>query len=202
MPQFILASASDARLKLLKTIGINPLVEHSNFDESQITIFNPLELVETLSQKKAEIVASRFSSALVLGCDSILLIDGEIYGKPQSELEAMTRWQKMRGNHGLLYTGHTLIDTEKNKSITLCGVTKVYFANISDDTINAYIKSGEPLKCAGSFALEGKGGLFIEKIEGCHSNVIGLSYPLLRQMLEKLGYQVTDFWENNNRHLQ
>jgi septum formation protein len=194
MPKFILASASPARLKLLQTAGINPLVEHSNFDESQVQIFEPRELVETLALKKAETVAARHSDALVLGCDSLLLVDGEVYGKPESEQQAIARWQKMRGNKGILYTGHSLIDLRQNQTVIRCSLTKVYFANISDDTIKAYVNTGEPLKCAGSFALEGKGGLFVEKIEGCHSNVIGLSYPLLRQMLEQLGYQVTDFW--------
>lgn len=194
MPNFILASASPARLKLLQGAGINPLVEHSNFDESQVEIFDPIELVNTLAFKKAETVACHHREALILGCDSVLVVDGEIYGKPESEKQAITRWQKMRGNQGILYTGHALIDLIKKQTVIRCGITKVYFANINDETIKAYVQSGEPLKCAGSFALEGKGGLFVEKIEGCHSNVIGLSYPLLRQMLEELGYKVTDFW--------
>ena len=101
----------------------------------------------------------------------------------------------MRGKTGMLYTGHALIDLSKQKQLVRCGITKVYFASISDRLIEAYVNSGEPLKCAGSFALEGKGGLFVEKIEGCHSNVIGLSLPLLHQMLTELGYNVTDFWQ-------
>lgn len=194
MPNFILASASPARLKLLQGAGINPLVEHSNFDESQVEIFDPIELVNTLAFKKAETVACHHHEALILGCDSVLVVDGEIYGKPESEKQAITRWQKMRGNQGILYTGHALIDLIKKQTVIRCGITKVYFANINDETIKAYVQSGEPLKCAGSFALEGKGGLFVEKIEGCHSNVIGLSYPLLRRILDELGYKVTDFW--------
>jgi septum formation protein len=95
---------------------------------------------------------------------------------------------------GLLYTGHTLIDQVQQQNLIRCGITKVYFAAIDDDTIKAYVDTGEPLKCAGCFALEGKGGLLVEKIEGCHSNVIGLSLPLLRQMLRELGYQVKNFW--------
>lgn len=194
IPKIVLASASPARQKLLQTVGINPIIQASNFDESQIKIFDPVELVETLALKKAETISYRFSDCLILGCDSVLVIDGEIYGKPESSDEAIARWQKMRGNHGILYTGHALIDLKQNKTLTRCGITKVHFANISDDVIKAYVATGEPLKCAGSFALEGRGGLFVEKIEGCHSNVIGLSYPLFRQMLTDLGYQVTDFW--------
>ena len=192
---FVLASASPARRKLLTTAGIEPIVCQSDFDESQIQLSDPVELVQTLARHKAETVTSQFRDALILGCDSVLAIDGEIYGKPSSETEAIARWQKMRGDEGVLYTGHVLIDQKQQKQLIRCGITKVYFAPISDRTIQCYVASGEPLKCAGGFALEGKGGMFVEKIEGCHSNVIGLSLPLLRQMLAELGYKVTDFWQ-------
>jgi septum formation protein len=194
LPNFVLASASPARRKLLQTVGIEPIVQHSNLDESQIQLAEPVELVNTLALKKAEIVAAHHPHSLILGCDSLLAINGEIYGKPESAQEAIARWEKMRGNEGILYTGHALIHRQQNNIAIRCGMTKVYFANISEHTIKAYVASGEPLKCAGCFALEGKGGLFVEKLEGCHSNVIGLSLPLLRQMLRELGYQITDFW--------
>jgi septum formation protein len=195
LPVFVLASASPARRKLLQTVGIEPIVRHSNFDESRIQSEDPVALVQILAQCKAETVASQFSDALILGCDSVLAVNGEIYGKPDSPEEAIARWQKMRGNEGILYTGHALIDQKQSKQLVRCGITKVYFANISDSVIEDYVASGEPLKCAGCFALEGKGGLFVEKLEGCHSNVIGLSLPLLRQMLAELGYCATDFWK-------
>lgn len=194
IPSFVLASASPARRKLLQTIGIEPIIQHSNFDEAQIVLTNPLELVQVLAQKKAETVAQNFTDALILGCDSVLAVGGEIYGKPESKAEAIARWQKMRGHYGMLYTGHTLIDQKQQQQLIRCGITKVYFANINDSTIEDYVHSGEPLQCAGCFALEGKGGLFVERIEGCHSNVIGLSLPLLRQMVTDLGYNLTDFW--------
>jgi septum formation protein len=193
---FILASASPARRKLLQTAGIEPIVQQSDFDESQVKTDNPQELVETLALKKAETVSDRFPDALILGCDSVLAIVGEIHGKPASIGEAIERWQKMRGNIGFLYTGHALLDGRKQTRIIRCGVTKVYFASIDDREIIEYINSQEPLKCAGCFALEGKGGLFVEKIEGCHSNIIGLSLPLLRQMFDDLGYNITDFWRS------
>ena len=100
----------------------------------------------------------------------------------------------MQGHFGELHTGHALIDTVKNKRLIKCNITRVYFAHMDDAMIQAYVNTGEPLRCAGSFALEGCGGLFIEKIEGCHSNVIGLSLPLLRQMLSDLDYRILDFW--------
>ena len=112
MVKFVLASASPARLKLLQMVGIEPIVQSSNFDESQITLSYPEELVNTLALKKAQTVAPSFSSALVLGCDSVLAIEGEIYGKPDNPSMAIERWQKMRGKVGKIYTGHALIDTQ------------------------------------------------------------------------------------------
>ncbi len=194
-PRFVLASASTARLKLLRMVGLEPLVCVSDFDEDRIKIEDAAELVQTLAKSKAETVAPRFEDALVLGCDSVLTVNDRIYGKPESPEVAIARWRGMRGRMGKIYTGHALVDLKQQRQIVRCGITKVYFAQISDRTIEAYIATGEPLKCAGSFALEGKGGMFVEKIEGCHSNVIGLSLPLLHQMLSNLGYNVTNFWQ-------
>ncbi|TAE56220.1 MAG: septum formation inhibitor Maf [Nostocales cyanobacterium] len=195
IPQFVLASASPARRRLLQTVGIEPIIKASDFDESQIDINDPAQLVKTLARCKAETVAPLFSKGLVMGCDSVLAIDGEIYGKPENAEVAINRWQLMQCNFGDLYTGHVLIDNTQNQTIVKHQVTRVYFAKMSDQAIAAYVKTGEPLKCAGAFALEGYGSLFIEKIEGCHSNVIGLSLPLLRQMITELGYEITDFWQ-------
>jgi septum formation protein len=194
MNYFVLASASPARRRLLQTAGIEPIVRVSDFDESQIKLSDPKQLVNTLAQCKAEAVMAEFESALIMGCDSVLFVNGEIYGKPVDAAEAIARWQKMRGQIGELYTGQALIDLSQNRTLVRCQVTRVYFAQISDRAIEAYVATGEPLKCAGGFALEGRGGLFVEKLEGCHSNVIGLSLPLLRQMLADLGYDVIDFW--------
>jgi septum formation protein len=193
-PPFVLASASVARRRLLQTAGIQPFVCPSDFDESQIQINEPAQLVKTLAQRKAETVAPQFQSSLIMGCDSVLAINGEIHGKPADAEQARQRWQKMQGRFGDLYTGHALIDNTQKKTIVKEQVTRVYFAQLSDRTIDAYVATAEPLKCAGAFALEGRGSLFVEKIEGCYSNVIGLSLPLLRQMLAELGYNVTDFW--------
>ncbi len=195
VPIFVLASASPARRRLLQNAGIEPVVCQSDFDESQIQLSDPLELVQTLALHKAQTVVGQFNDALVLGCDSVLSIRGEIHGKPANSEEAIARWKQMRGTVGDLYTGHALIDVSQDKTLVRCGITRVYFADISDACIAAYVATGEPLKCAGCFALEGRGGLFVEKLEGCHSNVIGLSLPLLRQMLSELGYEATDFWQ-------
>lgn len=196
VPEFVLASASPARRRLLQTIGIDPVVCVSEFDESQVNSRDPVLLVQILAQRKAERVAPKYPQGLVMGCDSVLALEGEIHGKPASPEDAIARWQNMRGKIGDLLTGHVLIDNVQNRKIVKCQITKVYFADVGDREIAAYVATGEPLKCAGAFALEGKGSVFVEKIDGCHSNVIGLSLPLLRQMLLDLGYLVMDFWKD------
>ncbi|MFE1746553.1 Maf family protein [Coleofasciculus sp. H7-2] len=195
LPTLVLASASFARRRLLQSAGIEPVVCPSDFDESLVPASVASELVQTLALRKAETVANQFPDALILGCDSVLLVNGEIHGKPADAAQAIARWQKMRSQIGELYTGHALIDLQQDKTVVRCGITKVYFADASDRQIEAYVATGEPLNCAGCFALEGKGGLFVDKLEGCHTNVIGLSLPLLRQMFGELGYDVTDFWQ-------
>ncbi|MBV8882794.1 MAG: septum formation inhibitor Maf [Chroococcidiopsidaceae cyanobacterium CP_BM_RX_35] len=195
VPPFVLASASPARRRLLQSAGIEPVVCPSDFDESQIKLSDPELLVQTLAQHKAETVAAQFESALILGCDSLLLVNGELYGKPIDSEEAIAHWQQMRGGVGELYTGHALIDLSQQRTLISTQMTRVCFAKVSDHQIEAYVATGEPLKCAGCFALEGRGGLFVEKLEGCHTNVIGLSLPLLRSFLDQLGYDVTDFWQ-------
>jgi septum formation protein len=196
IPSFVLASASSARLRLLRMAGIEPIVAPSNFDESQVKLTIVKDLVQVLAEGKAAATAAQLNGALILGCDSVLALQGNIYGKPANAAEAIERWRQMRGQTGELYTGHALIDQVQQRKIVRYQVTQVQFALISERQIEAYVASREPLNCAGCFALEGRGGLFIEKINGCHSNVIGLSLPLLRQMLADLNYDVTMFWPN------
>ena len=196
--QFVLASASSARLRLLKLIGIEAIVQPSYFDESLIDETHPGILVQSLARRKATIVADDWRQkgqhqTLVLGCDSILFLKGEIQGKPRDAAHAIERWQQMRGQVGELYTGHALIDLQQNRTLVHAAITKVFFANVNDRENEAYVATGEPLHCAGCFALEGRGGLFVEKLDGCHTNVIGLSLPLFRRMLQELGYNVSDF---------
>ncbi|MER3434727.1 MAG: septum formation inhibitor Maf [Leptolyngbya sp. ERB_1_1] len=216
---FVLASASPARKRLLTMAGISAMVYPSDFDESQIQITDPSKLVQILAEGKArstmqalfarqsELPPGFFSTmpGLILGCDSVLAIEGEIHGKPKDPTEAIDRWKQMRGNVGKLFTGHVFLQPYTTEQGALMPypplirtqVTRVYFADISDRQIEAYVATKEPLSCAGCFALEGRGGLFVEKLEGCHTNVIGLSLPLLRQMLAELGYDVTDFWNQS-----
>ena len=188
LPPFVLASASPARRRLLQMAGIEPLVRPSHFDEDQVQTQRPGELVQRLAQHKANAVAQDllqegFTQALVLGCDSILAIHGEIHGKPASPAQAIERWKQMRGQRGELYTGHALMDLGQGRVIVHAAITQVAFAEVTDAQIAAYVATGEPLHCAGGFALEGRGGAVVERIDGCFSNVIGLSLPLLRRWL-------------------
>lgn len=217
VPPLVLASASPARKRLLEMAGISPLVYPSDFDESQVQLNDPAELVQALAKfkaaatmrslfaRQADLPSGFFSRSpgLILGCDSVLAIHGEIHGKPKDAQAAIARWKQMRGQVGELFTGHAFWQPYCENEVLMphaplvrVQMTRVFFANISDRQIEAYVATGEPLNCAGCFALEGRGGLFIEKIEGCHTNVIGLSLPLLRQMLADLGYDVTDFWQS------
>jgi septum formation protein len=197
-PRFILASQSPARRRLLELVGITPECLPSYFDEDSIQSRNPAHLVETLACNKAETIASRIQGhAIVLGCDSILAINGEIHGKPVDAADAIARWQYMRGRVGEIYSGHALIHITPDqppRKLIRCGMTQVHFAKPTDHQIAAYVATGEPMACAGCFTLEGRGSLFIDRIEGCHTNVIGLSMPLLRRMLADLDFDVTDFW--------
>lgn len=217
-PKLVLASASPARRQLLQNAGIVPIVRPSQFDEATITETDPIRLVETLAFRKAQVVAQQCTAEytaaspsaddpgiLVLGCDSVLAMSGQIYGKPQDEAEAIARWQRMRGQTGELITGHALIRVQpfvqsatqpslEPQHLIQHRSTTVAFANSNDREINAYIATGEPMNCAGCFTLEGRGSAFIEAITGCYSNVLGLSMPLLRQMLATMGCDFTTFW--------
>jgi septum formation protein len=151
-------------------------------------------LVQLLAQAKAEAVdqalladGSRAAAWGVLGCDSLLVFEGEVFGKPADPAEAIARWRRMAGGVGELLTGHCLLRGNgllSENSLQLETVTTmVHFAALSAAEIEAYVATGEPLACAGGFALEGRGGLAVERLEGCVSNVIGLSLPLLRRWL-------------------
>ena len=195
-PVFVLASSSPTRKKILENAGINPMIRVSYFDEEAIQVSDPTSLVLTLAQCKARAVLPDITqelagqNALIVGCDSVMYLNGLIYGKPKSEAVAIATWRKMRGNYCEIYTGHCLIDTKTQRTAMRYGVTKVHFSNATDAEIASYASSGEPLCCAGCFTLEKLGGFLVEKIEGCHTNVLGLSLPILRQMLAELGYSI------------
>ena len=188
----LLASASPARRRLLEQAAIPHRVEISGVDEEGIQDPDPIALVRRLAQAKALAVRSKLKDdeiTAVLGCDSLFVFAGEVYGKPVDPAQAVERWQRMRGGWGDLHTGHCLISglgMDYQQPLIECVTTRVFFADLSNHEIAAYVASGEPLRCAGGFALEGRGGSFVERLDGCYSNVIGLSLPLLRRWLPQV----------------
>jgi septum formation protein len=193
----VLASASPARLGLLKQAGLDPRVVVSGVDEDAITAATPAELARVLAEAKAAAVAGGGEldgGELVIGCDSVLELDGVALGKPADAAEALARWQAMRGRSGVLQTGHCVIDTASGKQVSETCSTTVRFGTPDDAEVAAYVASGEPLYVAGAFTLDGRSAPFIEGIEGNAGNVIGLSLPLLRRLLADLGVRITDLW--------
>ncbi len=197
MTTLVLASASPARLATLRSAGVEPVVIVSGVDESQVADVPPAELALQLAELKSAAVAARDElpeGALVLGCDSVLELDGQTLGKPEDEHEARARWRQMRGRRGVLHTGHALHDARTGKVAAATASTVVHFADVTDDEIDAYVATGEPLHVAGAFTVDGLGGAFVSGIEGDHHNVVGLSLPLLRELLAELGHSWTDLW--------
>ncbi len=197
MTTLVLASASPARLATLQSAGVEPVVVVSGVDESQVTGLEPAELALQLAELKCAAVAARDdlpAAALVLGCDSVLELDGEALGKPDDAADATRRWQAMRGRTGVLHSGHALRDTATGHVAAATASTRVHFADVTDDEIAAYVATGEPLHVAGAFTIDGLGGAFVAGIEGDHHTVVGLSLPLLRDLLAELGHAWTDLW--------
>ncbi|MFE2147541.1 nucleoside triphosphate pyrophosphatase [Streptomyces sp. NPDC059456] len=192
----VLASASPARLNLLRQAGMAPHVIVSHFDEDALSADTPAELALALAEAKADVVAAldEAAGALVIGCDSVLELDGEALGKPADAEEATARWKSMRGRAGVLRTGHCVIDTATGRRVSATASTTVRFGEPTDAEVAAYVASGEPLHVAGAFTLDGLSAPFIEGIDGDPGNVIGLSLPLLRSLLAELGVSITDLW--------
>ncbi|UGQ14437.1 Maf-like protein [Yinghuangia sp. ASG 101] len=191
----VLASASPARLKLLRSAGLDPEVRVSGVDEDAISAATPGELALVLAEEKARVVAEACADGeLVIGCDSVLELDGRALGKPASAEEATARWRAMRGRSGVLRTGHCVLDTLKGGRASATASTVVRFGTPDDAEIAAYVASGEPLHVAGAFTLDGRSAPFIDGIDGDHGNVIGLSLPLLRGLLARLDIAITDLW--------
>ncbi|MFD7311840.1 Maf family protein [Promicromonospora sp. NPDC059942] len=219
MPRLVLASQSPARLATLKSAGVTPEVVVSGVDEDKVLAdaterfgeLDPADAVLVLAQAKAEEVASRLEESwadaeapadgspadvpadvIVVGCDSMLEIDGTIVGKPADAATARERWRAMRGTKGVLHTGHWVVDLRDDAAGGTGGTlgstssTTVWFADIDDDEIDAYVATDEPLHVAGAFTIDGLGGPYVERIEGDHHGVVGISLPLLRELLTDL----------------
>jgi len=190
----VLASASPARLAVLQGAGLDPTVVVSGVDEDAYSADSTAELVAVLAGAKAATVAASQDEGLVIGCDSLLDLDGVSLGKPPSADSAVARWKDMRGRSGTLYTGHCVIDASSGKQAAAVAATTVRFATPTDEEIVAYVQTGEPLNMAGAFTIEGLGGWFVDSIDGDHNNVIGISLPLLRNLLAEFGVTIPALW--------
>ena len=195
MTVLVLASASPARLSTLRAAGVDPRVVVSGVDETAVSGLAPGDLALRLAELKCDAVAEQTTDgALVLGCDSVLELDDEALGKPDDAADAVRRWAAMRGRSGVLRTGHCLRDTAAGTRASATASTVVHFADVTDAEIAAYVATGEPLQVAGAFTVDGLGGAFVTGIEGDHHNVVGLSLPLLRDLLAELGHTWTGLW--------
>ncbi|WP_246012491.1 Maf family protein [Myceligenerans xiligouense] len=212
MLRLVLASRSPARLATLRSAGVEPIVQVSGVDEDAVLAdarsraehLGPDDAVLLLAQAKAEDVAHRIGGSdeavaggaagtVVVGCDSMLEIDGEVVGKPAGPDAARERWRAMRGGKGVLHSGHWLVDLRDGDAggtgatIGATSSTTVWFGHMDDDEIDAYVATGEPLEVAGAFTIDGLGGPYIDRVEGDHHGVVGISLPLLRALLHDIG---------------
>ena len=194
--RLVLASQSPSRRMLLEQGGVEPVLRPAHLDEEAVIASlidaPPATTVATLAQAKAETAIAEFPDDVVVGCDSMLLLDGALLGKPHTVEETVRRWKAQRGKDAQLLTGHAVwfggewvVDTVG---------TTIRFGEVSDADIEAYARSGQPLECAGAFTLEALGSWFIDSISGDPTSVIGLSMPLLRRCLYRFGLDASDFW--------
>jgi septum formation protein len=193
----VLASASPARLSLLRQAGLAPEVVVSNVDESAVRAPRVAEQVALLAAAKAAAVARQETDALVIGADSLLEFSGRPLGKPADAPEARDRWRRMSGRSGILHTGQALFDVEDGDVVgrdIAVASTVVYFATPTPQELEAYLATGEPLAVAGAFTLDGLGAPFVRRVEGDPAAVVGLSLTVLRTQLAKRGLAITDLW--------
>jgi septum formation protein len=191
--RLVLASASVTRLRVLRAAGFDPAVVVSGVGE-EIDGLDTAQAVVVLAERKGLAVVGRCPDSLVLSCDSMLDLDGQSLGKPATAAQAEAVWRQLSGHRGTLHTGHCLIDTRTGRRLVRRASTEVHFGMPTAAEVKAYVASGEPLAMAGAFSLDGRGGPFVEGIEGDPGNVLGLSLPLFRHMLAEFGISITSLW--------
>lgn len=212
MTRVVLGSASTGRLRVLRSAGIDPLVQVSGVDEDAVAArlgpdAAPATVVSALAEAKAAAVSRDLDpdvarDAVVIGCDSMLYVDGELRGKPGTPEQARAQWDSMAGTSGELFTGHCvirLLDGAAALTRTETAITTVRFGTPTEDELTAYIASGEPLGVAGAFTIDGLGGWFIDGVDGDHTNVVGLGLALTRRLLESVGLPIGELWAANHK---
>jgi len=210
MTRIVLGSASTGRLRVLRNAGIDPLVVVSGVDEDAAIAAlgadpDPAAVVTTLARAKADAVARELDAlvaadCVVIGCDSMLYVDGELRGKPGTPEQARRQWNSMAGRAGQLFTGHCVVrilDARTIATETAAEVTTVRFSIPTEAELTAYIAGGEPLNVAGAFTIDGLGGWFVDGVEGDPSNVVGLGLAVTRRLLESVGLSIGDLWRAN-----
>jgi septum formation protein len=210
MTRVVLGSASTGRRRVLRSAGIDPLVVVSGVDEDAAIAElgdgpDPAAVVTALAEAKAQAVVRELDAevsadCVVIGCDSMLYVNGELRGKPQTPEQARRQWNSMAGQSGQLFTGHCVIrmlDAQVRRSETIAEVTTVHFGVPTEAELTAYIARGEPLGVAGAFTIDGLGGWFIDGVDGDPSNVVGLGLAVTRRLLESSAVQISDLWEAN-----
>ncbi|MCI4676838.1 Maf family protein [Candidatus Mycolicibacterium alkanivorans] len=206
----VLGSASSGRLRVLRSAGIDPLVVVSGVDEDAIVArlgsgADPADVVNALAQAKAEAVRAVLdddvaADCVVIGCDSMLFVDGRLSGKPGTLEQAAQQWNSMAGRDGHLFTGHCVIRVVNGAAVqsrTRAAVTTVRFSTPNDTDLADYIASGEPLNVAGAFTLDGLGGWFVDGVDGDPSNVVGLGLALTHELFNAVGLSIGDLWAAN-----
>ncbi|MEV6339011.1 Maf family protein [Nocardia vinacea] len=209
MTRLVLASASPARRAVLRSAGIEPVVRISDVDEDAVAAAlppgtAPEVVVVELARAKARSVAATIpdfaADCVVVGCDSMLLVDGELQGKPHTPEVARARWSEMAGRSADLITGHCVLRMRDGEIVAQsvdCSSTTVHFAKPEPEELDAYIATGEPLQVAGAFTLDGMGGWFVDRIDGDPSSVIGIGLPLLRRLLGDIGVGIAQLWRHS-----
>lgn len=190
MKKIILASQSPRRKQLLEQIGLKFEVDPSNYEEDMTLKMDPARLAEQLSLGKAKDVAKRHKNSIIISADTIVAVDNEVFGKPKTPEKAKYMLQKLSGRAHSVITGFTIIDTETNKQISKSVETKVYFKKLSEEEMDAYIATGEPLDKGGGYAIQGLASLFVEKIEGDYFNIVGLPILALTEELKNFGVKI------------
>jgi septum formation protein len=197
-PRIVLASSSASRLRVLRDAGFDPAVVVSGVGE-EFEGLTPAEAVVAIAERKASAVADRCRDGLVIGCDSMLELDGEALGKPGSGDEVKEVWRRLSGRQATLNTGHCLIDTSTGRRRSRLASSVVLFGSPTDTELAAYAATDEPLTLAGAFSIEGLSGPFVLAVHGSPSNVLGLSLPDFREMLFEIGVEVIDLWRSDRR---